>query len=906
MAVGSTLGTRPSLTGEMDSQDIWSTHRSTHIDILACGPESSDADAAAGGCRPADVIRHSPRRAKPTVATSSKGGGSSAVILPVEPTCGGSIASAGAVQLQKEIGDAVALHRSAMAAVDRISKQQAALRRFPVVCPTCDTLNAPDGGAWSAGDLCACKGCNRTFVPLGQGCLQDSDLNVLRLALQQLLVYTDRVQTLEQQLLVKQPLGPRPASKSVGATLEHESHERLSMKGRVPALRLPLRPPQESQLSPCQEHLMSPRAKPVFSAEDPSEIGADAASTTAAAAQQPPRLPLAPTIAAGEAAAVAAVSGVERRTLSPRDGTAPRLMSFMDTQDLMSSKGSICSTTPSLTTIDFLCPGKKKKPCAEKIGRPGLEQAASHQAVRLPLSATPGAHRAVGATAATPAGGAISASGESKTLAPGDRLAPKLIGFMDTHDLMSSRGSTSSVSPPTLMLDFSRPGKGGAGAGDTPRQTLEQAKQDLAFSKTQPPWANARCCGAPAGARKRWPLEREDGEVTSSCESEGWDSHHLRRGYGALPRKGQHLKLAAAAEAASRRLDAHKRRKSRGGDSAECSPSRARAQEQLSFHDSKLGAAGYTAERRRSGCGPWTKAGMHLAVLFGVCYMVRCFVLSLLSSLLPDHNLGSSLLAAMASAGAACLFRAAERTLEACLMFETAQLNWNCHKVRLKISGPTWTLFEYDVSMEEAFGLSVVLIQVAALFFFESWGIHGPPSLQRAAVGLHACFAAVLTAVAHNKFTQGLGLPSSVSYPHAGRSDSASPSSAVSWLTLAVGNAVTASWAAATWWHTTSLPDGMGPADTLVATVVARMPVAAMAAVNMANFWLARRVHQPELLAGCVAFSAISMAIGCWGGGGGPAASGDADLALGHLPCFYAAFCFFGATCLLQELLHDL
>lgn len=782
----------------MDSLDTWPTQRSTHIDIMASGGDSTDADAAAGGCRPPLVSRPSPRKTKPGAAaskSSSTGGTSSSVVLPVTASCGGTIASAGAVMLQKEIGDAVALHRSAMAAVDRISKQQAALRRFPVVCPSCSTLNAPDGDAWGAGDICACKSCNRSFVPLGQGCLQDSDLSVLRLALQQLLVYTDRVQTLEQQLMVKRPLGPRPASKPSAAA---HAEPRPSSKCRVPPLSvLQATALQADKLSPCREHLLSPRARHVVGSEE---------ELVEAVAQQPARLPiLSPAPAAGDAAgapwsrpaAGAALGGVERRAVPPNGDAAPKLIAFMDTQDLMSSRGSV----GSLTTMDFICPRK---------GDPGAE--------------------------------------------------------------------------------------------DSARNALEQAKQSLASSRPQPPPANALGFAAPTSARQRWPLEREDGEVTSSCESEGRDSQCFKR-YGGLPRKGQHLKLAAAAEAASRRLDAHKRRKSKAVDLAtEGSPQKPAAVQQLAWNDptSQPKATGKTD------CGTWTTACLHLAALFAICQVVRCFVRSLLASLLPGQNLAPSLLAAMAAASAAGLFRAAQRTLEVGQMFETAQLNWSCHRVELRAGGPTWTLASYEISLEEAFGLSIVLVQVAAQFFFESWGLHGPPSLQRASVGLHACFAAALTAVAHTKLTQGLGLPDCGGPSRVDGADGPPPASAVAWLDLAVGNAATASWAAATWWQPATLAGGAGPADTLVAAVAIRLPVMATAAMHVANFWLAQRVRQPELLAGCVAFGGVSMAIGCWGVGEAHGTGGDPDVVLGHLPCVYAAFCALGAYCLLQEFLRDL
>jgi len=165
--------------------------QSNRIEVGLCA--ETDADAAAGGCRSTGNVESDSDQ------SVSGGRGATAVCLPAQPRGSSTVASAGLAQLERSLSDVSTLQSQAMAAIDRIAKQQAALRRFPMACPSCGTLNAPCGLAWGAGDIVACQGCSQSFVPLGHG-LQDSDLSVLRAAVGQLRGYSERIQYLEQVL----------------------------------------------------------------------------------------------------------------------------------------------------------------------------------------------------------------------------------------------------------------------------------------------------------------------------------------------------------------------------------------------------------------------------------------------------------------------------------------------------------------------------------------------------------------------------------------------------------------------------------------------------------------------------------------------------------------------------------
>lgn len=218
------------------------TVRSLHLDLfgLTAGEEddsyqdvgaksstdaeltSSGADAAAGGCAGRRAVSESSARCGQRPRQ-----GELLLRLPIEAvssgTAGGRVASAGTVQMDRGLNSAAALHSRAMQAIDRISKQHAALRRFPMTCPTCGTLNAPPGLAWGAGDIVACQGCCHSFVPLGHG-VQDGDLVLLRTAVQEMWVQSERAEHLELALSQQCQSSPQAASRparSAGPTPHH-------------------------------------------------------------------------------------------------------------------------------------------------------------------------------------------------------------------------------------------------------------------------------------------------------------------------------------------------------------------------------------------------------------------------------------------------------------------------------------------------------------------------------------------------------------------------------------------------------------------------------------------------------------------------------------------------------------
>lgn len=161
-------------------------------------PTSTDADAAAGGSwtrLPTDSLKGDARSTH------------------AAPRGGCSVASAGLVELEKSLADSTQLQGRAMLAIDRIGKQQAALRRFPMACPSCGSLNTPSGLCWGAGDLVPCSDCNRTFVPLSNG-LQDTDLLALRTAVKKLREQEEKVQYLEQIVSNQVPAGGSNCSAS--------------------------------------------------------------------------------------------------------------------------------------------------------------------------------------------------------------------------------------------------------------------------------------------------------------------------------------------------------------------------------------------------------------------------------------------------------------------------------------------------------------------------------------------------------------------------------------------------------------------------------------------------------------------------------------------------------------------
>lgn len=219
---------------------------------ISASEKEPDADAAAGGCR---------RNAEPAVDRGCSGRWSGELNLPIPARGASSIACAGLVQLERSLSDTAFLQSRALAAIERIAKQQAALRRFPIACPACGTLNTPQGVEWGVGDLAVCQGCGQTFVPLGHG-LQDSDLMVLRTAVRQLRTQAERVQYLEQIVKNKTPASPSCSGRATAGNQQHNTGQIGSCEPR------PASPPAlGSHISRCdpspRRHGNAPREEDV-------------------------------------------------------------------------------------------------------------------------------------------------------------------------------------------------------------------------------------------------------------------------------------------------------------------------------------------------------------------------------------------------------------------------------------------------------------------------------------------------------------------------------------------------------------------------------------------------------------------------------------------------------------------
>lgn len=185
--------------------------QSMHIEVGGAAGSSAGPDAAAGGRRDADAAAGG-RRSDCDVPRR----GHVELRLPIEARAGSSIACTSLAELGRCLSDTAQLQSRAMAAIDRIAKQQAALRRFPIACPSCGALNAPCGLAWGAGDIVACSGCGHSFVSLANG-LQDNDFSVLRMAVTRLRESEDRVQYLEHVVQTRAAMAPARSLPAVAA-----------------------------------------------------------------------------------------------------------------------------------------------------------------------------------------------------------------------------------------------------------------------------------------------------------------------------------------------------------------------------------------------------------------------------------------------------------------------------------------------------------------------------------------------------------------------------------------------------------------------------------------------------------------------------------------------------------------
>lgn len=372
-------------------EELWSTfnldaleraNEFGRIDIDIPLPPDADADAAAGGSRGSvDFDTNSSRASSgswrpphlqlPIQARSSVGNNGAS----------SSVGCANLAQLEKALSDTAVLQNRANTALERIARQQSTLKRMPVACPSCGALNVPPGRSWGIGDVVPCQECSQSFVPLSNG-LQDSDLAVLRAAVHRLRAQAERIQYLEQltkkdnklseaatpstKMLRQRSPTPgsmthmqqkrkEPSAESISSQalptggIENRSStpfgEPSEAPGSSPASR-GMRLPHPSALSGIRARspVPLPDASPKSSTGGDSNKGTSAAGGTSSAPLfAGPRVPVLPLPLRSEVPSAASTAGPS----PPAPSHQPRLMSFLDTQDLMTNSSS-GSATPCI------------------------------------------------------------------------------------------------------------------------------------------------------------------------------------------------------------------------------------------------------------------------------------------------------------------------------------------------------------------------------------------------------------------------------------------------------------------------------------------------------------------------------------------------------------------------------
>jgi len=751
-----------------------------HIAVQQSGPDACggsgemDADAAAGG-----------RRHSASVWDSGPPGGCGGRLLqdlrlPIEARslCGGgggssSVASIGQAQLVRSLNDTAALQGRAMAAIDRIAQQQAAMRRFPMACPSCGSLNAPSGMAWGAGDIVACTGCGQSFVPLSHG-LQDSDVVVLRTAVQHLWAQAERVQYLEQILRSRTPSQQTPKTARLDAAAAPGS--------------------------------WSPRPA--------------ASSSTAASSAVPTAHRAAGDVDLGTEGAVGAGSG----------------------------------DTPSARHISGSTPGSRRP------GTPGRRREDP-----VGVADTPVTHRPQGT------------SGQS----PGTGRTSQLMALTDTLDLVTN-SSCSSATPcfhgrklRQRVLDTEDRAKEAvlqARAAATPGSRTPAAPRNgsdvLAGSSV----------GASAPASERRHGEREDGEITSTEDSDSirsWDFRQLggpAEVLGTPPRRrggdrGHRPALSPAVGVSA---------STRGGASASV------AEE---GPEPGLGAF-FGASQRRS--------AQQLAALFAAAFCVRCVVGHILGAFGASSAMEPAMMCAILTGSTLLAFKVVRQSQDVSQLMETSA-PWGLRTVVVRVGGRTWTMCSLEFTLEEAYGLCGVMAQLTMLIFFESWGVHGPRGQRCGTIIVHATSLGLFTLTAHSYLSQQLS--------HAESGEIAG----VAWWCLAMGNWVTTTWASLTWWPVAAVTSAFnevrasGDSDE---PLPMHVPVLSLAAIQLLNFWVARRAHQPGLLSGCVVLAGFSMAVSCcrWSQAAASASSWMAP----WMSAIYLTFCAMSAWVIWQDLISSL
>eukprot|EP00439_Symbiodinium_sp_Y106_P023861 s5926_g2.t3 len=271
-----------------------------------------------------------------------------------------------------------------------------------------------------------------------------------------------------------------------------------------------------------------------------------------------------------------------------------------------------------------------------------------------------------------------------------------------------------------------------------------------------------------------------------------------------------------------------------------------------------------------------------LLACFSAVSLLR-HVLHGLAQQLQGEAVASAALTAIVTGTSLQLWRHAEEMVQMRNLLETTRGEWKHGIVCLETSILGSAL---QLSLEEVLGLAAALAQLAPVFLFENWGIHGPPAYGWAAVVAHVATAIIIILCARKKLLNGLG--SAAPAPK-----DLSVEVLEVWIGLAAGNWAASSWAACTWWRS-------------AAGVQAKLPVLALATAQLTNFWLAHRSRQPLLLAACVALGGLSMANCCCRPHGVVLEAVDLSSTLFMTPGIYVAFCAVSAWLLFQELFNSL
>jgi len=426
---------------------------------------------------------------------------------------------------------------------------------------------------------------------------------------------------------------------------------------------------------------------------------------------------------------------------------------------------------------------------------------------------------------------------------------------------------------------------------DTEQQALEalqHVRENMA--------AGARASGQAVGSR---PRDREDGEITSASDS---DSSYGIRSWGQRPVRPPPTALNSQPRGASA-LPVLAASGGRGGSTI---PQAGRSLHGGFLQHGGSGkepqtVTGAATKREEQGFtalfgGPQLRSSKQLAAVLIATFLVRAMLLKVTSATAAGETLVPAMLTAVLAAGALAGARSSLDGLDVERMMETTTTPASLrHRgVTLRIGGPHWTLWKFELTLEEAFGLSCTLAQLALLFLFESWGMHGPRALRWAAVAGHAVLVVTFTVVAHEWFTRNVS--------------QSQPGEAVGvvWLCIVMGNWATTSWAAATWWRDATAATSEEE-EMALALLPVRVPVLALACVQLANFWMARHAQQPELLSACVVLAGISMAGCCHCHGVGPLAAQAPTLTTAPWsPAIYVTFCAMSAWVLWQELFRSL